>query len=379
MSQCTRRDCLALAAGTSAVAGLSGCVSPDRVSNPDYASGPPLHELASEKGIRFGSAMAAHQLDDPPYRDIMLRECATMVAENEHKWYTLFPDPDTVNFAPADRLVAFAAENGLTMRGHTLLWHRPQYSPQWVNELAFSSASETADFVEQKIALIASRYAPVIYAWDVVNEAIDDQTGAFRETSLSAQMGEQLIDHAFHVAKAHAPSARLTYNDFMSWESTSTAHRAGVLRFLERLKTRGVPIDGLGIQSHSNYEMPNEFTRDKQRDWIAFCDDVIGMGLEIYITEFDVNDTDLKPDIAYRDRLIAGYTRDYFDMMLAYPQLKEVLVWGMVDDQNWLQTFLPRADNVLKRPTLYDKDYRAKAMRTSLADAFRGATRRQAL
>ena len=165
----------------------------------------------------------------------------------------------------------------------------------------------------------------------------------------------------------------------MSWETTSTAHRAGVLRFLERLKTRGVPVDGLGIQSHSNYEMPDEFTRDKQRNWIAFCDEVIGMGLELYITEFDVNDTRLKPDIAYRDQLIASYTRDYFGMMLAYPQLKEVLVWGMVDDQNWLQTFLPRADNVLKRPTVYDKNYRAKAMRTSLADAFRGAAHRQAL
>tara|TARA_R110001606_G_scaffold52360_2_gene129889 strand:+ start:4973 stop:5944 length:972 start_codon:yes stop_codon:yes gene_type:complete len=323
--------------------------------------------------------MAAHQLDDPRYRDIMLRECATMVAENEHKWYTIYPDPDTVNFAPADRLVAFAVENGLTMRGHTLLWHRPQYSPKWVNELEFSSASETADFVEQKIALTASRYAPVIYAWDVVNEAIDDQTGAFRETSLSARMGEQLIDHAFHVAKAHAPDARLVYNDFMSWETTSTAHRAGVLRFLERLKARGVPLDGLGVQSHSNYEMPDEFTRDKQRDWIAFCDEIVGMGLELYITEFDVNDTGLKPDIAYRDQLIASYTRDYFDMMLAYPELKEVLIWGMVDDQSWLQTFLPRADDVLKRPTLYDKDYKAKAMRTSLADAFRAAARRQAL
>ncbi len=127
MSQFTRRDCLALAAGTSAVAGLSNCATPILANNTNYASGPPLHELASEKGIRFGSAMSARQLDDARYREIMLRECATMVAENEHKWYTIYPDPDTVNFDPADRLVAFAVENGLTMRGHTLLWHRPEW------------------------------------------------------------------------------------------------------------------------------------------------------------------------------------------------------------------------------------------------------------
>jgi len=372
MSKFTRREWLALASASSAF-GLNACA----MANSKATQSQPLHTLAAEKGMRFGSAMGAGQLDDARYREIMLRECSTMVAENEFKWYSIYPEANVVNFDPADRLYAFAGKNGLTMRGHTLLWHRQEYSPQWVNDLEFASASATADFVEEKIARIVDRYEPGIYAWDVVNEAIDDQTGEFRESSLSAKMGEQLIDHAFQVAKAHAPNARLVYNDFMSWERTSTAHRAGVLRFLERLKSRGVPIDGLGIQSHSNYEMPDEFTTAKQREWIAFCDEVAGMGLEMYITEFDVNDTQLKPDIDYRDALIAAYTRDYFDLMLSYSQVKEVLAWGMVDDQNWLQGFLPRADDVLKRPTLYDKDYKAKSVRTALAEAFKAASYRQ--
>ena len=123
--------------------------------------------------------------------------------------------------------------------------------------------------------------------------------------------------------------------------------------------------------------MPDEFTRQKQKNWIAFCDEIVGMGLELYITEFDVNDTDLRPDIAYRDRLIADYTREYFDLMLTYPQLKEVLIWGMVDDQNWLQGFLPRTDGVLKRPTVYDENYKAKSMRSAIAEALRAADYRQ--
>ena len=379
MTQYTRRNCLQLGAGAAAL-GLGACSTTREAAVSDAAdAATPLHELASAKGIRFGSAMGASQLDDPQYVGIMLRECATMVAENEHKWYTIYPSPDVVDFGPADRLVAFAKDNSLTMRGHTLLWHREQWSPDWVNALEFDSASATADFVEEKISKIAERYDPFIYAWDVVNEAIDDQTGEYRQTSLSAKMGEDLIDHSFAVAKEAAPNARLVYNDFMSWEDTSTAHREGVLRFLERLKKRGVPVEGLGIQSHSNYEMPDEFTRQKQKNWIAFCDEVVGMGLEIYITEFDVNDTDLKPDIAYRDRLIASYTRDYFDLMLDYDQLKEVLIWGMVDDQNWLQGFLPRTDGVLKRPTVYDEDYKPKAMRTSIANALRAAKYREPL
>ncbi|MGB3626135.1 MAG: endo-1,4-beta-xylanase, partial [Henriciella sp.] len=322
MTKLSRREWLKMGAGASAWAGLGGCVTAGESTSVDAATGPGLHVLAAEKGIRFGSAMGAGQLDDPQYLDIIRRECATIVAENEHKWYTIYPEPDVVNFDPADRLVSFAKDNGLTMRGHTLLWHREKWSPEWVNNLEFASAAETEKFVGPRIAQVASRYHPFIYSWDVVNEAISDETGEFRQTSLSKKMGEELIDFCFAVAKENAPDAKLVYNDFMSWEKTSTAHRKGVLQFLERLLSRGVPVDGLGMQSHSNYEMPGEFTAEKQRDWIAFCDEVVDMGLELYITEFDVNDTRMRPDIAYRDRLISEYTRRYFDLMLQYPQLK---------------------------------------------------------
>ena len=133
------------------------------------------------------------------------------------------------------------------------------------------------------------------------------------------------------------------------------------------------------MQSHSNYEMPDEFTAERQRDWIAFCDAVVDMGLEIYITEFDVNDTRLRSDVAYRDRLISDYTRRYFDLMLQYPQLKEILIWGMVDDQNWLQDFLPRDDGILKRPTVYDENYKAKSMRKAIAESLDSAPYRPPL
>lgn len=373
-SRLSRRDCLGLGSVAAASALLPGCTT---ASAPDTTPAvTPLRDLAATKGIRFGSAMSARQLNDARYKEIILRDCATIVAENEHKWYTINPAPDVWNWQPGDDLVAFAKANNLHMRGHTLLWHKTEWSPQWVNEKEFASATETEAFVENYITQVARRNEPFLYAWDVVNEAVHDQTGAFRQSSLTAKMGENLIDFCFALAKAHAPSARLVYNDYMSWESTSAPHRTGVLRFLERLLSRGVPVDGLGIQSHSNYEMPDEYTREKQRDWIAFCDEVVGMGLELYITEYDVNDTRMGPDIAYRDRVMASYTRDYYDLMLSYPQLKEVLIWGMVDDQNWLQTFLPRQDGVLKRPTLYDEHYQPKAMRAALAEALAAAPER---
>ena len=379
MTDFSRRDWLKLGAGASVWAGLGGCTPSGLAESSDAPAGPGLHALAAKKGIRFGSAIGAGQLDDPQYLAIVRRECATIVAENEQKWYTIYPSPDVVNFEPADRMVNFAKANGLGMRGHTLLWHRKRWSPQWVNELEFPSAAETEKFVGARIAQMASRYHPFIYSWDVVNEAISDETGEFRETSLSKKMGERLIDFCFAVAKENAPNSKLVYNDFMSWEKTSTAHRTGVLKFLERILSRGVPIDGLGMQSHSNYEMPDEFTAERQRDWIAFCDAVVDMGLEIYITEFDVNDTRLRSDVAYRDRLTSDYTRRYLDLMLQYPQLKEILIWGMVDGQNWLQDFLPRDDGILKRPTVYDENYKAKSMRKAIAESLDSAPYRPPL
>ncbi len=337
-----------------------------------------LKDIAAAKGIRFGSAMSAWQLKDPHYVALMQRDCATMVAENEHKFYAIHPQPDEWNWAPGDALVAFAQANAIAMRGHTLVWHHPRWLPDWVNNTVFVRATEAEVLLGDYVTRVASRHADVIYAWDVINETIDDQTGEQRETSFSRAMGPEVIEFCFHTARAAAPKAKLAYNDYMSWERGNEKHRAGVLRLLERLRKNGAPIDALGIQSHSNYDMPDEFTAEKQKSWRAFLDEVTGMGLDVYITEFDVNDTRLAPDIASRDAKVATYTRDYLDLMLSYPQVKDVLMWGLVDSQSWLQGFLPRTDGVEKRPTLYDSSYQPKLMRDAVAAALRAAPVRQA-
>ncbi|MBB4659933.1 endo-1,4-beta-xylanase [Parvularcula dongshanensis] len=380
MANYSRRETLGLLAGATA---LGACATgrPDGSAQAVQGAGDSvsLDALARQKGLRFGTAINARQLRDPRYAEIVKAECGGLVAENEHKIYVIKPEPDAWNFAPADAIVDFAKSNDLAMRGHTLIWHHPRWLPQWLNETEFGSASEAEGFLQDYIGRVAGRYSPFLYSWDVVNETIDDETGEMRETSLSRAMGPEVIDACFRIAKEHAPNATLAYNDYMSWETTSTAHRRGVLRLLERLVGNGVPIDALGIQSHSNYEMPDEFTPQKQREWRAFVDEVVGMGLDIYLTEFDVNDTRLRPDTAYRDELIASYTKDYLDMMLSYEETKDVLAWGMVDKDSWLQTFLPREDGVEKRPTPYSSDYQPKAMREAIAQAFRDAPTRTPL
>ena len=98
------------------------------------------------------------------------------------------------------------------------------------------------------------------------------------------------------------------------------------------------------------------------------------MGYKLLITEFDVNDHAAPKDVQARDRIVADYGRAYLDLMLSYPQLGDVLAWGMTDRYSWLNGFDPRADKTLKRGTPYDFNFRPKPLRAAMAAAFRSAS-----
>ena len=91
---------------------------------------------------------------------------------------------------------------------------------------------------------------------------------------------------------------------------------------------------------------------------------------DLVITEFDVKDKALPADIAIRDAAVADFTKRYFEIMLEYEQLGDILAWGMVDPFSWLQGFAPRDDGLEVRCCPYDADYRAKPLRTALAEVF---------
>jgi endo-1,4-beta-xylanase len=113
-----------------------------------------------------------------------------------------------------------------------------------------------------------------------------------------------------------------------------------------------------------------------ERAWRHFLDEVTGMGYQLLITEFDVHDRGLPADISERDRAVADFGRAFLDLMLSYPQLGDVLVWGMCDRYSWLQGRTPRADRLSKRPCPYDHDFRPKPLRAAIAGAFASAASR---
>jgi len=383
----TRRTLLAGAAALAA-APLATPLAASALAAPSRdAAGPSLNDLAKAKGMTFGSAVSAGVIAgprrDPRYTALLERDCGALVCENETKWVALRPDAQTFDFAAADTIAAYAGAHDMALRGHTLLWHHPDWFPQWLTNYDFGSrpATEAERVLSDHIRRVCAHY-PQVFSWDVINETVDAQTGALRDTSLSNAMGQRVLDVAFHTAREAAPHAQLVYNDYMSWEAGHEAHRAGVLRLLEGFKTRGVPIDALGVQSHigsGNQDDSVGFDTAQEREWRKFLDEATGMGLDIVISEFDVHDKNLPADPVVRDQAVADLGRGYLDLMFSYPQTKTVMAWGMYDPYSWLQGRWPREDGGAKRPTPFDAEYRAKPLHGAIADAFRAAPMRTAL
>lgn len=378
----TRRESLALGLGlaTGACAPMTGLGRLDPASES-------LNDLARLNGRRFGSTIGSRNgsFRDPRYVDLITSECGLIVPENELKWQWTRPTPTSFNFAGADMIVDFAEENGLAIRGHTLLWHHPNWFPAWVATYDFGAnpRAEAERMIREHVATICARYGRRIHGYDVVNEAVDNHSGLMRGTAFSRAMGsaEAVLDLAFHTARETAPHAQLVYNDYMSWEPGNENHRTGVLRCLEGFRRRGTPVDALGVQSHiGSGNNPGDgpaFGPHDEAAWRRFLDAVTGMGYTLLITEFDVHDRGLPADTAERDRAVAEHARNYLELMLSYPRLGDILAWGMTDRYSWLQNRTPRADGLTKRPCPYDADFRPKPLRDAVAAALRGATPRR--
>ncbi len=373
---------------------LAGCSgsggSPGPISTPAPAPpssvvpSPSLNALAQRSGRRFGSAVAAFPgprvggtVQNPAYAAIVAAECGVVVAENEMKWATVQPRPFEFDFTRMDQIVEWARANEQAVRGHTLLWHRPRWFPEWLNNYDFGAnpASEAERVLSTHIRTVTDRYRGIIASYDVVNEAIDHDTNGLMETSLSRAMGspEAVLDHAFRLARELLPDAELVYNDYMSWEPHHAHHVADVLRLLEGFRERNVPVDTLGIQSHIEMFSIDPATGVgpyAERELRAFLDEVVSMGYKLMITEFDVKDKALPSALPARDAAVADYTGRYLDLMLGYEQLEDVLAWGMVDGFSWLQGFAPRDDGLEVRGLPYSSDYRPKPLRAAIANSF---------
>lgn len=333
-----------------------------------------LKKRAAAKGLIYGAAtMRNYLVSDTNFRSRFIQECGILVPENELKWDSLRPNPRQFDFKGADWLLGFAGRNGMLCRGHTLVWH--MQLPHWFNEVVNRQNAEK--FLLEHISTVTKRYAGQLHSIDVVNEAIEPGHGRpdkLRKTPWLELLGPNYIELAFRATAAYDSKAILVYNELGLEYDTSDgeARRTGVLKLLEKLKSKGTPIHALGIQSH----LIGHETRFSSKKLRNFLSEVASLGLKIMITELDVVDQKLVKDFSTRDRIIAARYQDYLSAVLDERAVIAVLTWGLSDKFTWHKGFYPRQDSAPVRPLPLSNTLERKLAWNAMAKAFDQAPKR---
>jgi endo-1,4-beta-xylanase len=319
---------------------------------------------------------------DAAYAALVREQCRIVVAENAMKWGALRPSAEGFNFDQADALVAFAESNRMKIRGHNLVWH--QNNPKWLEAMA--TEANARELLVTHIETVAGRYAGRMHSWDVVNEAIrveDGRADGLRNSVWLRLIGEEYIELAFKTAREADPQALLTYNEYGIEAETREGEqkREAVIEMLRRMVARRVPLDAVGVQSHiaaaatvaagGNKSAASQVGAGLMR----FIAAVRELGLQVFITEMDVNDRALAADGPGRDAAVATAYRQYLELVLGDAAVKAVLTWGITDRYTWLDHEEGRADGKAERPLLFDAAGKAKAAFFAVREAFdqRGA------
>ncbi|HVG27456.1 MAG TPA: endo-1,4-beta-xylanase [Acidobacteriaceae bacterium] len=329
-----------------------------------------LRGAGASRGILVGCAVRAELLrSNAPYAELVRRQAGLLVGESEFKFGPLRPTPTSFFFDDADTIAEFAHANGMQLRGHNFVWHRQL--PVWFD--AYMNRRTAEDVLVRHIEVVGGRYAGRMHSWDVVNEAIQISDGLpdGMRNSPWQKVLPGYIDIAFRTARRVDPKALLVYNDYAieGEDEKSAAKREAVLALLRGMQARGVPLDAVGIQSHISAGPAHTYGPGLTK----FMQDVQALGLKMLLTEMDVNDRELPPDVGARDAAVAEVYRSYLNTTLANPAVVALLTWGITDRFTWLNHEGNRKDTQPERCLPFDTDLQPKAAFTAELEALQKA------
>ncbi len=264
-------------------------------------------------------------VQEPAYADIAGHRFDILTPENEMKWDAVEPQQGVFNFAAADAIVNFAVAHGQSVHGHTLAWY--QQNPAWLTTGSFSR-SELIDILTNHIATTVGRYRGVVSVWDVVNEAIGDDA-VVRPSVWTTGIGADAFDLAFFAARAADPNAKLYINDY-NIEGPSQKSDA-LYALVAGMVARGVPIDGVGFQTHRTLGSITVPGLRSQFDRYA------ALGLDVAITELDVRV--LVPASAADLAAQADTYAVARDACIAATNCRSITTWGFTDAHSWIPYF----------------------------------------
>ncbi len=346
------------------------------------AQKPATMKQAAEGLFLVGTALNERQITgrDTAAVRVAREHFNAIVAENCMKSESLHPERDRYTFEMADRFVDFGERNGMTVTGHTLIWH--SQLPRWFvygDDGQLRSAEELKAIMKEHIHTVVGRYKGRVKGWDVVNEAIMED-GSYRRSPFYEILGEEFIPLAFQYAHEADPEAELYYNDYNMWFA---GKRDAVVKLIGELRRRGRRIDAVGMQSHMGMGHPD--FAEYEKSIRAYAD----AGVKVMITEFDMSalpspyvgadiaqggkdrDSALNP---YPDSLPAEVAAEWqarmeqaFDIMLRNSDdISRVTFWGVSDGDSWLNGFPVRGRTDYPLP--FDRRREAKPVVRAFID-----------
>ena len=315
---------------------------------------PSLYQ-AYQEYFPIGAAVTPRQLADPTVSALICRHFDSITAENAMKPENVLNRSATLalgdpirtaqDFTRVDQMLSFARQNQIRVRFHTLVWHNQ--TPRWFFAENWSAdpdaplvAPETLlarqeAYIRDVMTHVNAFFPGVVYAWDVVNEALEPEHGApggYRTKSLWYQvLKEAFVPAAFRAARRYLlPGQKLYYNDFSTFDPVK---REALLSLLGKLREEGL-VDGLGMQAHLQYDTAN----------IVLCEEAARaygkLGLALQVTEMDVHCPGRDEG---RQAALARVYGDYFRMLLRLSgdgiPVESATFWGVTDADSWLTGF----------------------------------------
>jgi endo-1,4-beta-xylanase len=342
-----RRTSIALAGAFALIAGTSLAAATPA------AAASTLKSAAEAKGRYFGGEITRNLLSNGTVTNLAGTQFDMMTPGNEMKWDTTEPSRGSFNFGPGDQIVSFAQSRGMRIRGHNLVWHSQLAG--WVNSLPTNQVQAA---MENHIRQEAGHYRGKLYAWDVVNEPFNED-GSFRSDAFTRAMGNNYIADALRTARSTDPGAKLYLNDF-NIEGTGAKSNA-MFNLVSSLKQQGVPIDGVGFESHFIVgQIPSSLQSNMQR--------FANLGVDVAITELDVrmptpaSTANLNQQATDVGRVVSA--------CLAVSRCVGISQWAVGDPDSWIPGAFPGQGAA----TLFDGSYRPKASFNAAVRALGGST-----
>ena len=324
----------------------------------------------------IGVAVNMRNISNPEQIAIIKKDFNSITAENDMKPQPTEPAYGQFNWENADKIANFCRSNGIKLRGHCLMWHAQIGEWMYKDEKGdLVSKEKLFQNMKHHITAIVERYKDVIYAWDVVNEAISDggwqggrrgmgeHPSPYRNSPLYQIAGDEFIKKAFIYAREADPNVLLFYNDY---NAADPGKRDRIYNMVKSMKEEGVPIDGIGMQGHYNVYGPS------MEDVDAALTKYSTIVKHIHITELDIRanqemggQLNFSRDGGNISQVVKTLQEDQYARLFKVLRkhkdvVDNVTFWNLSDRDSWL--------GARNYPLPYDENYKPKRVYSIIKD-----------